>query len=897
MKTTHVCLAVLVAACASLASAQTPYDFVVSPRGDDAWSGKLYQPNGTRTDGPFATLDRARRAVRGLKAKEPWRMRPVSVLLRGGTYYLEETASFTAEDSGSEDVGVLYAAWPGETPVLSAGVEVKGMRVGLGGRWTTVLDGVKSGAWDFSQLFVDDARRFRPRLPAESYHFVNARVATPKGLKKKGAGDDRFRYRRGEIDPTWRNRDDVEVVTFHPWFTSFMRIESINEAKRLVVFTGRTRTSASFGEFKGGMRYLVDNVAEALSRPGQWYLDRPSGRLTYIPKPGETTAARVVAPRLERVVDITGARYITFRGITFAHTNWTVPKEGNSVVQAAQSMGAMAHLTDAHDITFESCTFTRGATYGVEIGKGSRRNVVQGCVFSDLGCGGVKIGTSRFERDESRVTSHNTVLDCTMAHLGRVHPAAVGVWIGHAHHNTIEHNEIYDLYYTAVSLGWRWHYTNSNAHHNVVRNNHMHTIGQGVLSDMGGIYTLGPSPGTVLSHNLIHTVRRMDYGGWGIYFDQGTSDILAENNVVYDTQDAGFNQHYGEGNTVRNNVFAEMHEKTIHTARLDAKARGPRGIAVYRFLRNIVYGWNGRSPVSGNWKGVKEHDKFEFADNVWYNDGKPVEFAGMSLAEWRKRGWDVNSVVADPKFVDAEKRDYALRPGSPALAMGFQPIDISGAGRLQKRAPDLDPLRWPRAFPPPPPPQPIGDDFESCDVGDKAPGAHTSEENAQATIRVTAGVAAKGKRSLKFTDGPGQKQSWNPHIYWRPKLKEGTVTERFHLRLERGAIVTHEWRTGGHPYQVGPSLHVGADGKLKANGKELLAMPREQWVALEIRCALGKKADGTYDLVVRGPGAARGTFRDLKCSDRFTTFGWLGFISGAQEKVVFYVDELELETK
>jgi hypothetical protein len=228
-----------------------------------------------------------------------------------------------------------------------------------------------------------------------------------------------------------------------------------------------------------------------------------------------------------------------------------------------------------------------------------------------MGAGGVKIGeTARKENDEE-VASHNTVRDCRIAHGGRIHPAGIGVWIGHAHHNTIAHNDIFDFYYSGISGGWSWGYGPSNAHHNVYENNHVHTLGQGVLSDMGGIYLLGVSPGTIVRGNVFHDVQSFDYGGWGIYFDEGTTDALAENNLTYRTKTGGFHQHYGRDNLVRNNIFAfDRVSQIARTRREDHLS--------FTFERNIVY-WRDAALLRGNWS-----DNFVMDRNLyWEASSKP----------------------------------------------------------------------------------------------------------------------------------------------------------------------------------------------------------------------------------------------------------------------------------
>ena len=334
-------------------------DFFVSPGGDDHWSGKLPEPNAAKTDGPFATPDAARLAVRQLKSKEPGRDKPVEVLVRGGTYFLSGAIEFSYDDSGTEKAPVVYAAYPGEKPVLSGGVRVTGWKVGPDGRWRVTLADVRDGKWNFAQLFVNGRRRSRPRLPKGDYYRIASRVAPPADDAKKNLGDDRFRFPADTIRADWKNLGDVEVTTFHPWFTSVLRVASVDASAGVVAFTGRTRGAAEYMHLKGGMRFVVDNVAEALGEPGEWYLDRPTGELTYVPMPGEEPdKAEVIAPRLEQVLLLSSGagkpaekgepvgpwvEHVTFRGLTFADTNWVFPPAGSSMPQAAVAVPGAVH--------------------------------------------------------------------------------------------------------------------------------------------------------------------------------------------------------------------------------------------------------------------------------------------------------------------------------------------------------------------------------------------------------------------------------------------------------------------------------------------------------------------------------------------------------------------------
>jgi hypothetical protein len=258
--------------------------------------------------------------------------------------------------------------------------------------------------------------------------------------------------------------------------------------------------------------------------------------------------------------------------------------------------------------------------------------------------------------------------------------SAVGVWIGQSSDNIIRHNDIGDLFYTGISIGWTWGYGKSLAGGNRVELNEVHHIGVKsdgdgpILSDMGGIYTLGKQPGTVILNNRWHDIAGLRYGGWGIYFDEGSSGIVAASNVVWRTTHGGFHQHYGETNIVFNNIFAFGRDAQLQRTRAEPHTS-------FSFETNIVY-FDSGNLLAGDWSG----GQFEMDGNVYFDaragaGPNTLRFGSDTLDQWRARGHDQNSIVADPLLVVTRENYVQLQTNSPAFKMGFHPIDTSQAGR------------------------------------------------------------------------------------------------------------------------------------------------------------------------------------------------------------------------
>ena len=580
-------------------------------------------------------------------------------ILLSGTQYLAKPILLTEKDSGTTIEGSTNAT-------LSGGRQLKGFKKAEGNVWELEIPEVKEGKWYFRQLFVNGERRQRARTPNAGYFRIQGPSPQDKPIK--------LQFKWGEIKKAWADQGDVEVVAYLAWADIRMFIRHVDESANIATLSGDPRPSNK----EANAQYFIENAPDALDAPGEWYLDRNRGVLKYWPLPNENMArVDVVAPRLEELAVVRGnaetkkaAERITFRNVTFAHTDYSIGTNGIADTQAAVAVRGDLLFELARDCAVEDSVFKHVAGYGVEVGRGGQRIKIRRTEIADVGGGGVRIGETTKRADAFDENHSNEVSDCHLHKLGRVFAPAVGVFILQSGTNLISHNHIHDLYYTAVSVGWNWGYQETPCRANIVEFNHMHDIGQYLLSDMGAVYTLGIQRGTVIRNNLIHDVNAFTYGGWGLYTDEGSTEILLENNVVYRCKSAGFHQHYGRDNIVRNNIFAFGKEHQLMRTREEAHSS-------FTFEKNIVY-FDSGDLLGSNWS----NEKFAMRDNVYFDarPGAKVTFKGATLEQWQARGHDKNSVVADPMFLDAAHADFRLKPESPALRVGFKQIDLRGVG-------------------------------------------------------------------------------------------------------------------------------------------------------------------------------------------------------------------------
>ncbi len=545
-----------VAWCPSAVAGEDPAsDFYVATDGRD--------DNPGTAEKPFATPGRARDAARrriaaGLTGD-------LTVLIRGGTYLLDAPLEFAPEDSATEDHTVTYAAWGEQTPILSGGRRITGWRQGPGQSWTVQLPQVKQGKWHFRQLFVDGRRAVRARTPnqnAEEYCWRLTAAEIAPGLKTHT-----LTVGPGKLRP-WNHLGDVEAVVLKNWATLHKRVERVDPPTGLAVLKGPHVKYFGGNRPRKGGGCFFENALEKLDEPGEWYLDRHTGLLSYWPLEGQNVnRAEVIAPVLDCVLKVTGqpdwpVRNLHFNGLAVMHNHVPLPPEGHHGRQGAFRYGASGLPCIVRWSHAQRCSFVAGQVAhtggsGLQLGEGCRGNRIEGNAVFDTAGNGINVGGPN---DERLIPKDNRITNNYVHHCGAVYYGACAIWAGFAQKTLIEHNLVCQHPYTGISIGWQWNPTPTAAREYLVRHNHVHDVMK-LVCDGGAIYSLGYHPGTVLQANHLHDVHRCGYAiaapNNGIFFDEGSKGYLVEDNVIYRTagRPVRHNRNQPEWHTWKNNIL------------------------------------------------------------------------------------------------------------------------------------------------------------------------------------------------------------------------------------------------------------------------------------------------------------------------------------------------------
>jgi len=539
-------------------------EIYVAPGGNDSGPGTVASPLATPAGAQKAVRQRAAAGLDG----------DVTVTLRGGTYELAEPLVFGPEDSGSEKFAITYRAAPGEEVYVSGGSAITGWRPGPAGIWTAQVPGVKEGKWYFRQLFVNGRRAIRARTP-------NADAADPY-LQLAGAAlsADRRRYTLSLAAKglsSWKDVSDVEVVVFGNWEINRKRLESV-DAKTGIVTLAPPHSEGHEAIRPGPGRWCYfENAREMLDQPGEWYLDRSTGVLSYLPRPGEDmTKAQAAAPRLERLVVVKGTpdrpvRNLHFKGLSFVYTDWALPAVGYMGIQACHHnsgdhwgrgwavIAGAIQLASAIDVTIEDGSVSHLGGSGVEVGPRCRNCAVVGNSLADISGNGVMVAGPN---DEAQVPADTRVANNHVHACGIGQAGAVGIWVGFARGTLVAHNFVHDLPYSGISVGWQWNPQPTACKANRIEYNHVYNV-MNRLCDGGCIYTLGFQPGTEIRGNHLHDVKRSRFAQGapnnGMFIDEGSKGFVFEQNVIYSTADehVRLNQCSRDWHTWRDNHFGD----------------------------------------------------------------------------------------------------------------------------------------------------------------------------------------------------------------------------------------------------------------------------------------------------------------------------------------------------
>lgn len=676
--------------------------YVSQKYGNDEDTG-FYKEAGKYKNGPLKTIECA--IVRVKQMRFFGCLQPVSIKVLDDEYMIDKPVSvdlcgWRGSSISGEAAKLNITIEPYDKTLISGGKKITGWKEDIFNGikcFSADVPEVKAGLW-FTDFYVDGERANITRYPEEGTlepeavenNVVTTTIKVPSKwfIAKK---EDM------EVISKFKNFEDCIISYRHFWIDEHSPIESYDLQSRKIVFAYKSRFSISDTNPPHALHYIVENVAESFKNPNEWYLDRETAKLYYISKNDKQTPENInaYAPVSDKIFEVRGtpelfAENITIRGFEMAYTKGDYASTDENGEVYASDMQSMCdafgnvEFKFAKNCTLENCEIHSVGLHAVALYDGAQNIRIENNKIYDVGAGGIITGGAPQGEDKMYYNCYNTFYNNEITNLGKRYYASCGILIKHSFGNRVSHNEISDLFYSGISCGWEWGYKDSVSHSNIIEYNHIHHLGKGFLSDMGGVYTLGKQQGTIIRNNLIHDVLSNNYGGWGIYTDEGSSYMLIEDNIVYNVSCNCYELHYGSMNTVRNNIFVKSKESPIRYEKDETQM----GVI---FENNIIVS-NGKafyeaSVEKGGHRclhAISTHNNLLFDSENKEICIVEIEAEKIDLNEAQIAfGFEENSYVANPLFKDFENNDFTLLEASPAFKIGFKPINIKNVGVIQ----------------------------------------------------------------------------------------------------------------------------------------------------------------------------------------------------------------------
>lgn len=574
----------------------------VSKSGSDHSAGTKEQP--------FASVAMALRKARELRRlNDPSIKGGIFIKVEAGTYQLTEPLFIRPEDSGTAGSPTIIEGYGNTQPILSGGVAVTGWHKvtaavpGLplearGKVWEAEAPQVCDETINFRQLWINNVKGMRAReTDAPVMNRIlswDHQTETCWIPRPKIAHIDRIK--------------GMEMFIHQWWAVAILRIKSViikGDSARLSFYQPESRIQSEhpwpaprISKKMGNSAFYLSNALQLLNKPGEWYLDDQTHKIYYLPRTGEDMpTATVIAPALQTLVRVCGTidnpvSYISFKNISFQHSTWLRPSEyglvphqdgmymldayklkipGTADKKSLENQAwvgrpaAAVTVSYASHTGFEGCRFEHLAATGLDYERGTHDDDIRGNLFKDIGGTAILTGVYSDEaqevhlpyrpKDEREVSTNDAIEDNLVIDATNEDWGCVGIGAGYVKNITIAHNEVCEVNYTGISVGWGWTKSANAMSDNHIIANKIHHYARNMY-DVAGIYTLSAQPGTVISDNVVDSIYKAPYAHdpqhwFYLYLDEGSSGITVKDNWC--PAEKFLKNANGPGNTWENN--------------------------------------------------------------------------------------------------------------------------------------------------------------------------------------------------------------------------------------------------------------------------------------------------------------------------------------------------------